>query len=77
MTQRNIELLIGRLLTDEDFRGRYLANPERALLDQIESGLHLTPSEVSALTAIDHDLWLRVAGQIDPRLQKARLSLDE
>jgi hypothetical protein len=72
VTQRNVESLIGRLVTDEEFRSSFLADPARALRDLVERGVHLTPLEMAALTSIDSDLWQRVAGEIDPRLQKAR-----
>lgn len=76
MTQRNIEIVIGRLLTDEDFRETFLDDPEQALRGLLERGTHLTQSEIAALIGIDSELWPLVADQIDPRLQKARLRSD-
>lgn len=75
MTQRCIETVIGRLVTDEDFRTTFLADPHQALAELLERGTHLTHAEIAALVATDSDLWTRVAEQIDPRLQKASLKL--
>ena len=74
MTQRNIEIVIGRLLTDEEFRDTFLTDPQESLRALVERGVHLSRSEIAALTAIDSRLWDRVAGEIDPRLWKARLT---
>ena len=73
MTQRNVELLIGRLLTDEEFRETFMADPQQSLRDLLECGTHLTALEIEALVAIDPKLWRHAAKQIDARLQKARL----
>ena len=73
MTQRSIEIVIGRLLTDEDFRQTFLRHPQRALGDLLDRGTHLTHAEIAALVDIDASLWVRVADRIDPRLQKASL----
>jgi hypothetical protein len=73
VTQRNIEQLIGRLLTDEEFRETFMADPEQSLHDLLERGTHLTPLEIEALVATDPKLWRHTAKQIDARLQKARL----
>lgn len=75
MTQRNIELLIGRLVTDEEFRQAFLADPRRSLQALLDGGFHLTSAEVAALMAMGADWWRRVAGEIDPRLQKAALKV--
>lgn len=73
MTQRNVELVIGRLLTDEEFRQKFLVDPQRSLHDLLEHGTQLTALEVAALLATDMRLWNRVANQIDARLQKGSL----
>ena len=73
MTQRCIETVIGRLVTDEEFRTTFLSDPHRALGELLERGTHLTHAEIAALVATESDLWGRVAEQIDPRLQKASL----
>jgi hypothetical protein len=72
VTQRWIEIVVGRLVTDEDFRRRFLADPSRVIEEIVDQGTHLTPSEITALIAVESGLWQQVAGEIDPRLQKAR-----
>ena len=72
--QRCIEVLIGRLITDEDFRRLFVQDPDRALLAAGDCGLSFSQSEVAALVATDSRLWDKVADQINPRLQKASLS---
>jgi len=73
VTQRCIEMVIGRLVTDEEFRDTFLGDPHRALGELLERGTHLTHAEIGALVATEPTLWGRVAEQIDPRLQKASL----
>src|SRR5262245_35830355 len=70
VTQRSIEMVIGRLLTDEEFRGAFLTNPLRTLRDLLEGGTSLTPTEINALVSIDPAVWPVLAEHIDPRLQK-------
>ena len=71
MAHRSIEILIGRLVTDEAFRAAFLRDAAEALHGFIESGCELTGVEIAAVTHIRQDLWTLVADQIDPRLQKA------
>ena len=73
MSQRTIEMLIGRLITDEQFRSEFLGDPEAVLLDLCDRGLQLSSIEIAALVNTDHALWARIADAIDPRLQKASL----
>lgn len=71
MAQRSIEILIGRLVTDEAFRSAFRRNAGTTLTGFIESGYEVTPVEIAALCATPADVWERVAEGIDPRLQKA------
>jgi hypothetical protein len=73
LSQRIIEIVIGRLITDEQFRSEFLADPEKTLLDQSERGLVLSRTEIAALMNTDRTLWARTADAIDARLQKASL----
>ena len=71
MAHRSIEILIGRLITDEAFRTAFSTDAPTVLTGFMESGHELTRLEAAALMATHADLWARVAEQIDPRLQKA------
>jgi hypothetical protein len=72
--QRHIELLIGRLVTDEDFRSAFTSDPRQALADAERYGLTLNAIEVEALLSTDRLLWVRIASEVDSRLQKASFS---
>lgn len=74
MAQRSVEILIGRLLTDEAFREAFFLNPAAALQMFGEAGHGLTPIETAALLATPPALWEEAAGEIDPRLQKTNLA---
>ena len=74
VAQRIIEMLIGRLITDEQFRGEFLNDPEQTLLALRERGLELSRTEIAALVNTDPALWARAAELIDRRLQKASLT---
>jgi hypothetical protein len=72
--QRSIEILIGRLVTDEDFRRVFLGDPRGTLEIAAEWGLALSPVEIQALLSTDRSLWDRVARELDDRLQKVGLT---
>jgi putative modified peptide len=71
MSQKQVERIIGRLVTDEEFRERFAADPEGALRALGECGVELTPLEVRGLASIDPEVAARFAESIDLRLQKA------
>jgi hypothetical protein len=73
LAQRIIEILIGRLITDEQFRREFLEAPESTLFTLCDQGLELSKTEISALLNTDPTLWARTANGLDPRLQKASL----
>jgi len=73
VAQRSIETVIGRLLTDDEFRETFVRDPIQALDELRQRGMDLTSVEIRALTGIDSRLWGQVADRIDPRLQKASL----
>ena len=74
VTQRSIEMVIGRLVTDEEFRETFAKDPHQALAELLERGTHLTHAEIAALVATDPRLWEHVAERVDPRLQKVSLT---
>ena len=69
-------MLIGRLITDEQFRHDFLQSPESTLIGLTDLGLELSRAEIAALVDTDRDLWGRAAKCVDPRLRKASLSAD-
>ena len=73
MTQRNVEQVIGRIVTDEGFRRRFEEKPFEALFEIVASGVELSTLELSALAAMDPALVARFAHALDPRIQKAGL----
>lgn len=74
--QRSIEIVIGRLTTDEEFRAAFVRDPRAALQDAAQWGLTLSLIEVAALMATDRSLWDRVAVELDSRLQKVSLKAE-
>jgi hypothetical protein len=74
MSQRNVELVIGKLATDEDFRRRFAGDPEAVLALAAGLGLELTAVERQALIDLEMSACERFAACVDPRLQKIGLS---
>ena len=73
MSQRTIERVIGRLVTDEELRHQFTRFPKRTLVELNEQGWELSHLEIDALLAIEVGLWSEVAGRIDSRLQRSSL----
>jgi len=55
VTERTIDLVMSRLLTDEDFRQRFLRNPQAALWDLFAEAINMT---VTAGAATDYEARL-------------------
>ena len=70
MSQRNVEMMIGRLATDEGFRRRFATSPEVVLAEVAAGGLELTPVERLALADLEMAACERFAARLDPRIQK-------
>ena len=77
MAQRSIEVLIGRVLTDEAFRKAFLRDGPLALRAFVETGHELTALEITAVLNTPRGLWSAAAERIDSRLQKAALTTSE
>src|SRR4051812_39807530 len=54
--QRTIEVLIGRLITDEEFRKAFVNHPYGTLAAADDWGLHLSHHEIAALVATERTL---------------------
>lgn len=76
MSQRNVQLVIGRLVTDEDLRLRFLHAPLETLIDLSEQGWELTRGELDALMQTEPRLWGTVAAKLPSRLQRCSLQGD-
>lgn len=74
MAHKTVQLIIGRILADEEFRDTFLAYPAATLADLRERGLDLTDAEASALVDTDRGLWTFGAKRLDTRLQHCRLT---
>ena len=74
MSQKSVEIVIGKLATDEALRARFLADPMAALNQLDEQGLELNPAETEALLAIPRGVWIVMPRWIHPRLQKIALN---
>jgi hypothetical protein len=74
VAQRSIEILIGRLVTDDAFRSAFLTAAATTLTGFVESGYDLTTLEIAALRATPPDVWERAAERVDPRLRKMSFS---
>jgi hypothetical protein len=73
MAQKTVQLIIGQILTDEEFRSDFLERPLEILRSLRERGVELTNVEIDALAQTDRRFWLIGAEWIDARLQRCRL----
>src|SRR6266705_6151322 len=73
MTQQSVEILIGKLLTDEELREAFEQNPHEVLVWLLRQGLQLSRLEIEALKSIKSSDLSGLADMIDRRLQKASL----
>jgi hypothetical protein len=73
VSQRAIEIIVGRLVTDEAFRKAFERDPRHTLEQLLAQGVGLTETEIVALIETRPTLWAEMGDQIDPHLQKADL----
>jgi hypothetical protein len=73
MSQKCVEMIFGRLATDEELRREFRRDPQGTLAKLAACGVELTTAECDALLATNGALFERLAETIDPRLQKASL----
>jgi len=76
MSQKTVQWLIGRLVTDEEIRLRFLEDPRGSLNALREEGFALTNTEIDALVQTDPVIWSQAAARIDLRLQRSSLRSD-
>jgi hypothetical protein len=73
MSQKTVQFLIGRLLTDEELRLQFVRQPLATLVALRDQGFELTTSEIEALVETDKRLWRSAAERIHSRLQRCSL----
>jgi hypothetical protein len=73
MAHQTVQFIIGRILTDDELRERFLVAPVEILSSFRDLGFDLTDAEVDALTNTNQQLWRSGADWIDPRLQRCGL----
>jgi len=73
MSQRHVELLIGRLLTDDDLRDEFTRAPFETLAEYCQRGWDLTRGEIDALMQTDMGFWRNAAAQLPSRLRRSSL----
>jgi len=74
VTQQAVEGTLGKLLTDENFRDRFFANPELATW---EAGFTLSPIELDALSRLSHEALCRLGEGLDKRISRASLGSNQ
>jgi hypothetical protein len=73
MSQRNVELFMGRLLTDAELRRRFARAPLEIVGEFCEQGWELSRGEMDALAQLDMRLWCQAAASLPSRLQRCSL----
>jgi hypothetical protein len=73
MSQRTVERLLGRLLTDEDLRTEFVRDPGRTLDTLRQEGWELSTAEVDALMSGPPAMWREIASRIPTRLKRCSL----
>jgi hypothetical protein len=65
MSQQAVERTLGKLLTDESFRERFLTAPRKAAL---QAGLRLSEIELAALSGFSRSALRSFSASLDPRI---------
>ena len=75
MSQKCVELLLGRILTDEDFRRSFFPIRDFSFAMAAAHGLELTPVEKSALSNLKGRRFEFIAQTMDPRISRSGVSV--
>jgi hypothetical protein len=66
MSKQAVQEVIGKAVTDSEFRKALFADPDEAL-----AGYELTEDEIAALKSVDAETMESFAGSLDERISKA------
>ena len=73
MSQRGVEALLGRLLTDHDFRERFYRDPAAVC---VEESLDVSVRELEALVALNQAHLATLSSHLDARIVRAGVELE-
>jgi hypothetical protein len=73
MSQRHVELLIGRLLTDDELRDEFTRAPFETLTACCEHGWDLSRREIDAFAQTDVAFWSLAASRLPSELRRSSL----
>ena len=76
MSQRSVEKLLGRILTDDDFRGSFFPVRSGSFELAAAYGFDLTPIERSAISSLRRRLFESIAVSLDPRISRCAAQED-
>jgi hypothetical protein len=71
MSQRDVEKLLGKILTDDEFRQSFFPVGRRSFEFAAHYGLELTPIERSALSSLRSRAFECLARSLDPRISRS------
>ena len=74
MSQRGVEVVLGRLVTDAALRQRFETDPWKVLEDLMTEGIELSQIERSSLASLDRTAVDGFAETLDPRIKKVRVA---
>lgn len=77
MSQRCVEMLLGKILTDEDFRRSFFPVQPSSFEMAAARGFELTPVERSALSTLRPRQFELLARQLDSRISRSAVSRAE
>jgi len=75
MSQKCVELLLGRILTDEDFRRDFFPIRDFSFAMAASHGLELTPVERNALSTLQSQRFDFIAQTLDSRISRSGVSV--
>ena len=76
MAYKTVQFIIGRILTDEELREKFLVSPADTLTSlRDDLGFDLTNTEIDAIAKTDPQLWESGPDWVDARLQRCPLTV--